>query len=64
MRVAIVNGNNDHVNRHVDEDTKALLKRGCTVALFAFEGGHQAPPTSAQEKAFSWLLEQEEFIEE
>jgi len=64
MRVAIVNGNKDYANWVIEEDTKALLKRGCKVALFAFEGGHQAPPTSAQEKAFSWLLEQEDFIEQ
>lgn len=56
-RVAMVNGDKDHpVAGEVDSVTKILQDRGCTVSLYAFEGGHQIPPPSVQAKSFRWLL--------
>ena len=56
-RVAMVNGDKDlGVARVMDSVTKILQERGCTVSLFAFEGGHQIPPPSVQIKSFRWLL--------
>lgn len=52
-RVAMVNGDKDGPREH---EIKILQERGCTVSLFAFEGGHQIPPPSVQIKAFRWLL--------
>jgi len=56
MKVAIVNGDKDHANSVVPEDSKVLNARGCDVAVMAFEGGHQFAPISVQIKAFRWLL--------
>lgn len=57
MRVALVNGDKDTAaNYWVDDDSAVLQKRGCKLALMAFEGGHQVPPPSVQLKAFKWLL--------
>ena len=56
-RVAMVNGNKDFAVAHEAHTvTRVLQKRGCTVSLFAFEGGHQIPPVSVQVKSFRWLL--------
>ena len=57
MRVAFVNGNQDPVGSYfVDRDSVPLLKAGCTLSVHAFEGAHQVPPPSVQEKAWRWLL--------
>lgn len=64
MRVIIVNGNQDHSNRRIPKVTEILQDAGNTVGVIAFEGGHQAPPTSSQIKSFNWLLEQGDLIEE
>jgi predicted esterase len=56
-RVALVNGDKDYaVVSETENVTRVLQKRGCTVSLFAFEGGHQIPPVSVQLKSFRWLL--------
>ena len=56
-RVAMVNGDKDTaVASYLESVTKTLQERGCTVSLFAFEGGHQIPPPSVQIKSFRWLL--------
>lgn len=56
-RVALVNGDKDDaVEFESIRVTRILQKRGCTVSLFAFEGGHQIPPPSVQLKTFRWLL--------
>lgn len=56
-RVALVNGDKDDaVEFESIRVTRILQKRGCSVSLFAFEGGHQIPPTSVQIKTFRWLL--------
>lgn len=58
MRVAIVNGNQDHsVNRQVKGDTGVFERNGCTVELFLFEGGHQVPPPMIQYKSLLWMLD-------
>jgi hypothetical protein len=60
MRVAMVNGNQDPRGTYqLDRDTVRLTQAGCKVSLHAFEGGHQVPPPSVQEKAFRWLLSNE-----
>lgn len=64
MRVAIVNGNNDHANRVVDHDSAILLKHNCKIGLISFEGAHQMSPTKSQVKAFKWLIDSEAFIED
>jgi predicted esterase len=57
MRVAMVNGNKDPAGSyHLEHDTVRLQEAGCKVSVHAFEGGHQVPPPSVQEKAFRWLL--------
>jgi len=64
MRVAMVNGNQDGpANRYVDIDSPILERHDAEIAVISFEGGHQVPPTSAQTKAFQWLIQSEEFIE-
>lgn len=56
-RVAMVNGDKDIAAiQGVDHVTEILQARGCTVSLFAFEGGHQIPPVSVQVKSFRWML--------
>jgi predicted esterase len=65
MRIAMVNGNQDRgANHYVDPDSEVLVGRGSKVALFSFEGAHQIPPANTMGKAFNWLLEQEDFLEE
>lgn len=60
MRVAMVNGDKDlGANPWVDPDTACLQKSGSVVSVHAFEGGHQMPPSSVQEKALRWLLSDE-----
>lgn len=60
MRVAMVNGDKDAAaNQYVDPDTACLQKTGSVVSVHAFEGGHQMPPPSVQEKALRWLLSDE-----
>lgn len=60
MRVAMVNGNKDiGANHYLDPDSARLQEAGCTISVHAFEGGHQLPPPSVQEKAFRWLLDGE-----
>lgn len=60
MRVAMVNGNQDpRGDYHLQRDTARLHKAGCKVTVHMFEGGHQVPPASVQEKAFRWLLSNE-----
>lgn len=56
MRVAMVNGDKDHGGSDLEMDTARLQEAGCNVSVHAFEGGHQVPPPSVQEKAFRWLL--------
>jgi predicted esterase len=57
MRVAMVDGNKDPAGTyHLEHDTVRLQQAGCEVSVHAFEGGHQVPPPSVQEKAFRWLL--------
>jgi hypothetical protein len=57
LRVAMVNGSLDTAaNRWVDRDANVLRKRGGTIGVFAFEGGHQVPPPLSQFMAFEWLL--------
>jgi hypothetical protein len=56
-RVVLVNGDNDKAaNAYNNSVTRILQERGCTVGMFAFEGGHQVPPASVQGKSFRWLL--------
>lgn len=59
MRVALVDGNQDPGGSYRDRDTERLQKAGCKVSIHAFEGGHQIPPPSVQQKAFRWLLSEE-----
>ncbi|BCU76131.1 hypothetical protein [Luteolibacter sp. LG18] len=59
MRVAMVNGINDPAGMWLEPDTARLQKADCKVSVHAFEGGHQVPPPSVQEKAFRWLLSDE-----
>jgi predicted peptidase len=64
MRVAMVNGDKDAAaNQYVDPDTACLQKTGSIVSVHAFEGGHQMPPPSVQEKALRWLLSEEIQVE-
>lgn len=56
-RVAMVNGDKDFgATQEINRMTEILQERGCTLTLFAFEGGHQIPPPSVQIKSFRWLL--------
>jgi predicted esterase len=59
MRVALVDGNQDPAGGHRDRDIERLNQAGCKVTIHAFEGGHQVPPPSVQQKAFRWLLSDE-----
>ena len=60
MRVAMVNGNQDPSgDYHLKRDTVRLQQAGCKISVHMFEGGHQVPPPSVQEKAFRWLLSNE-----
>lgn len=56
MRIAMVNGNNDHANRWLERDGKLLMSKGNDVAVFSFEGGHQAAPPKSRSKALEWLI--------
>ena len=61
LRVAMVNGHQDNAaNRWIKHDSTILEGLGGVVKTFAFEGGHQVPPVSAQIKAFRWLMSLEE----
>lgn len=60
MRVAMVNGNQDpRGDYQLKRDTVRLHQAGCKITVHMFEGGHQVPPPSVQEKAFRWLLSDE-----
>jgi hypothetical protein len=57
MRAAIVNGDRDRAANFYNEGMiKILQDRQCVLSIFAFEGGHQVPPSSVQLKSFRWLL--------
>jgi len=57
LRVAMINGDKDHgANNWIESDSQCLQKTGSIVSVHAFEGGHQLPPPSVQEKAMRWLL--------
>jgi poly(3-hydroxybutyrate) depolymerase len=57
LRVAMVNGDKDAAaNAWIERDSQCLQKAGGIISIHAFEGGHQLPPPSVQEKAFQWLL--------
>lgn len=57
MRVAWVNGIHDPNRSHsLPGDAARLNEAGCTMSVYAFDGGHQVPPPSVQEKAWRWLL--------
>lgn len=60
MRVAIVNGNLDHANRVVESDVRILTGRGCAIAVFSFEGGHQEAPVAHTTEALRWILEDDD----
>jgi len=65
MRVCMVNGNNDRsANQFVKPVTDILLKHDAKVSVISFEGGHQIPPVKSQVKAFQWLTETVEPLEE
>ena len=59
MRIAMVNGDRDRAAaQYTKRDTQFLSETAnCEVAMFAFEGGHQVPPSDSQVEAFEWLLE-------
>jgi len=56
MRIAMINGNNDHANRWLERDGKLLMSKGNEVAVFSFEGGHQPAPPKSRSKALEWLI--------
>ncbi len=56
MRIAIVNGNNDHANRWLERDGKLLSSKGNKVVVFSFDGGHQSAPPKSRSKALEWLI--------
>lgn len=56
MRIAMVNGNNDHANRWLERDGKLLSSKGNTVVVFSFDGGHQPAPPKSRSKALEWLI--------
>jgi hypothetical protein len=56
MRIAMVNGNNDHANRWLERDWKLLGSKGNKVVLFSFDGGHQSAPPKSRSKALEWLI--------
>jgi len=60
LRVAIVNGDKDlGANAVIEADSAVLQQAHSIVSVHAFEGGHQMPPPSVQEKAIRWLLSNE-----
>lgn len=60
LRVAMVNGDKDFGAHHyIAPDSAVLQKAGSVISIHAFEGGHQLPPPSVQEKALRWLLSDE-----
>lgn len=56
MRIAMVNGNNDHANRWLERDGKLLGSKGNKVVVFSFDGGHQPAPPKSRSKALEWLI--------
>lgn len=56
MRIAMVNGNNDHANRWLERDGKLLSSKGNNVVVFSFDGGHQPAPPKSRSKALEWLI--------
>ncbi|MGJ8671523.1 hypothetical protein [Rubritalea sp.] len=62
MRIAMVNGDRDRAAaRYEPRDTNYLSETAnCEVAMFAFEGAHQVPPSDSQLEAFEWLLENDD----
>jgi hypothetical protein len=64
LKVAMVNGSNDRsASAWLESDANLLEQHDCEVAVIAFEGGHQVPPTGIQKKAFFWLLGFDEYFE-
>lgn len=59
MRIAMVNGNNDHANRWIERDSKLLGSKGNKVVLFSFDGGHQSAPPKTRIKALTWLINED-----
>ena len=59
MRIAMVNGNNDHANRWLERDGKLLSSKGNKVAVFSFDGGHQPAPPKSRSKALEWLINED-----
>lgn len=63
MRVAMVNGHRDSAaNRWIKPDAELLESKGSIVNVFAFEGGHQVPPTDIQIESLQWMLKGDESI--
>ncbi len=60
MRVAVVNGHQDHANRVVEDYTKVLKERGCEIVAFSFKGGHQTAPVEHTTESIRWILEDPE----
>ena len=60
MRIAMVNGDRDRAVAHYTKRDAHYLGEtaNCEIAMFAFEGGHQVPPTDSQVEAFEWLLKE------
>jgi len=56
MRVVMVNGHRDPASRWIESDAAVLQQHGCTVNVYAFEGGHQVPPPEIQLQALQWLI--------
>ena len=57
MRIAMVNGHKDvAANRWIKPDAELLESKGSIVNVFAFEGGHQVPPTAIQIESLEWML--------
>lgn len=57
MRVAMINGNNDHAaNNWLERDGKVLSEKGNKIGLFSFEGGHQPAPATSRSKALEWMI--------
>lgn len=54
----MVNGDRDQAAAHYTKRDSQFLGKtaNCEVAMFAFEGGHQVPPSDSQVEAFEWLL--------
>ena len=64
MRVAFVNGHQDHANTRVEPDSEILQKRGCEIGVFSFQGGHQRAPEENAEDALAWILGIDEVLTE